>query len=92
MTRITGARDVLVMIGAERRLNDRVTFMTENYVTVGGPPIVTGGAFCIGRPTRRGTSVCSAPSICAARADDQRRLEILELPAATAPSGDLPPE
>ena len=37
------ASDVALMVGAERRLNNRVTFMTENYLFGGGHPILSGG-------------------------------------------------
>ncbi len=36
-------RAFAVMLGAERQLNSRVTFMTENYLFAGGHPIISGG-------------------------------------------------
>lgn len=36
-------RAVAVMLGAEHRINSRVTFMTENYVFAGVAPILSGG-------------------------------------------------
>jgi hypothetical protein len=36
-------RATVVMLGAERRINSRVTFMTENYVFTYGRPIISGG-------------------------------------------------
>jgi len=36
-------RATMFMLGAEHRINDRVTFMTENYVFIGGRPILSGG-------------------------------------------------
>jgi hypothetical protein len=43
MSYFSELRATVFMLGGEHRLSDRVTFMTENYLFIGGPPIVSGG-------------------------------------------------
>jgi hypothetical protein len=40
---LSDPRASVFLVGTEHRVNDRVTFMTENYLFVGARPIVSGG-------------------------------------------------
>jgi hypothetical protein len=43
LVELTEPRAFVVMLGAEHRINSRVTFMTENYIFAFGRPMVSGG-------------------------------------------------